>query len=152
MQGSKKVLVKLGQFDRASAVFRSLVGEKLPFKASYWLRRDIDIIGRVYQPFLDSKAILFKEFAELNEEGNVKLDETGTNVKLLENKKEEFWKQYIELANKEVEIEVYPLKLEWFDIATNCPHCKKSIEEKRVAISVEDLVAIDFLLEEDEDA
>lgn len=137
MQGSKKVSVKLGQFDRASVVLRSLVGEKLPFKASYWLRRDIDIISRVYQPFIDSKQILFKEFAELDEKGNIKLDEAGTNVKLIEEKKDEFWKQYTELANKEIEIEIYPLKLGWFD---------------KVEGTVEELAVIDFLLEEDESA
>jgi len=135
MQGSKKVSVKLGQFDRASVVLRSLVGEKLPFKASYWLRRNIDIVSKVYQPFLDSKGMLFKEFAELDEKGNIKLDETGTNVRLLDEKKDEFWKQYTELAGKEVEIEIYPLKLGWFD---------------KVEGTVEELSAIDFLLEEDE--
>ena len=137
MQGSKKVSVKLGQFDRASIVLRGLVGEKLPFKASYWLRRNIDIVSKVYQPFLDSKGMLFKEFAELDEKGNIKLDEAGTNVKLIEEKKEEFWKQYTELANKEVEIEIYPLQLGWFD---------------KVEGTVEELSAIDFLLEADESA
>ncbi len=137
MQGSKKVSVKLGQFDRASIVLRALVGKKLPFKASYWLRRNIDIIGRVYQPFLDSKGVLFKEFAELDEKGNIKLDEMGMNVKLIDEKKEEFWKQYTELAGKEVEIEIYPLQLEWFD---------------KVEGTVEELAAIDFLLEVDESA
>jgi len=137
MQGGKKVQVKLGQFDRAFVILRELVKEKLPFKASYWLRRDIDVISKVYQPFIDSKMGLFKEFAELDEKGNPKVDETGTNIKLLEEKKEEFWKQYMELAGKEVEVEIYPLNIEWFD---------------KVEGTVEDLAAIDFLLEAEGDA
>lgn len=131
----KTVQVKLGQLDRTSVVLRQLVAEKLPFKASYWLRRDIDIIGRVYQPFLDSKQGLFKEFAELDEKGNIKVDETGMNVKLIDEKKEEFWKQYTEMAEKEVSIDVFPLKIEWFD---------------KVEITVGDLSVVDFLLEVDE--
>lgn len=131
----KTVQVKLGQLDRTSVVLRQLVAEKLPFKASYWLRRDIDVIGRVYQPFLESKQGLFKEFAELDEKGNIKVDETGMNVKLIDEKKEEFWKQYSEMAEKEVSIDVFPLKIEWFD---------------KVEITVGDLSAVDFLLEVDE--
>jgi hypothetical protein len=130
-----QVKVKLGQLDRTSVVLRQLVTEKLPFKASYWLRRDIDVIGRVYQPFLESKQGLFKEFAEMDKKGNIKVDETGTNVKLIDEKKEEFWKQYAELADKEVSIDVFPLKIEWFD---------------KVEITVGDLSTVDFLLEVDE--
>ena len=137
MQGSVKVAVKLGQLDRASMVLRHLVSEKLPFKASYWLRRDIDVVGKVYQPFLESKQGLFKEFAELDEKGNIRVSEDGMNVKLIAEKTEEFWKQYNELAMKDIEIEIHPLKVEWFD---------------KVEISIEDLVAVDFLLEADEDA
>lgn len=137
MQGGKKVQVKLGQFDRAFVILRELVKEKLPFKASYWLRRDIDVISKVYQPFIDSKLGLFKEFAELDEKGNPKTDETGMNIKLIEEKREEFWKQYVELAGKEVEVEIYPLNIGWFD---------------KVEGTVEELAAIDFLLEADESA
>lgn len=132
MQGGKKVLVKLGQLDKASMVIKKLVTEKLPFQCSYWLRRDIDAVVKVYQPFLDAKGGLFKEFAEIDEKGNIKVDEAGSSVKLLDEKKEEFWKQYSELAMKEVEFEIYPLKLEWFD---------------KIEGTVEDLAAIDFLLE-----
>lgn len=132
MQGGKKVLVKLGQFDRAFVILRELVKEKLPFKASYWLRRDLDVISKVYQPFIDSKMVLFKEFAELDESGNPKVDESGMNVRLIDEKKEEFWKQYMELAGKEVEVEIYPLSIGWFD---------------KVEGTVEELAAIDFLLE-----
>lgn len=131
----KTVQIKLGQLDRASVVLRQLVAEKLPFKASYWLRRDIDVISRVYQPFLDSKQGLFKEFAEVDEKGNFKIDETGTNIKLIDEKKDEFWKQYTEMADKEVSIDIFPLKIEWFD---------------KVEITVGDLSAVDFLLEVDE--
>ena len=131
----KTVQVKLGQLDRTSVVLRQLVAEKLPFKASYWLRRNIDVIGRVYQPFLESKQGLFKEFAEMDEKGNIKIDETGMNVKLIDEKKEEFWKQYSEIAEKEVSIDIFPLKVEWFD---------------KVEITVGDLSAVDFLLEVDE--
>jgi len=131
----KTVQVKLGQLDRTSVVLRQLVAEKLPFKASYWLRRNIDVIGRVYQPFLESKQGLFKEFAEMDEKGNIKIDETGMNVKLIDEKKEEFWKQYSEMAEKEVSLDIFPLKVEWFD---------------KVEITVGDLSAVDFLLEVDE--
>ena len=134
MQGGKNVTVKLGQLDRAFIILKQLVSEKLPFKASYWLRRDIDIVGRVYQPFLEAKQVLFKEFAELDEGGNFKIAEDKISVMLKEDKKEEFYKQYGELAMKDVEIEIYPLKLEWFD---------------KVEGTVEELVAIDFLLEEE---
>jgi hypothetical protein len=134
MSGGKKVLVKLGQLDRAFIILKQLVSEKLPFKASYWLRRDIDVVGRIYQPFLEAKQVLFKEFAELDEGGNFKIAEDKMNVILKEDKKEEFYKQYSELAMKDVEVEIYPLKLEWFD---------------KVEGTVEELVAIDFLLEEE---
>lgn len=137
MQGGKVVQVKLGQLDRTSIVLRELVKEKLPFKASYWLRRDIDAISKVYQPFLEAKQELFKEFAEKDEKGNIVLDETKTNVKIAEAKAEEFWKQYAELASKDVDVEIYPLSIEWFD---------------KVESSVEELAAIDFLIDGGENA
>ena len=132
MQGSKKIQVKLGQLDRTSMVLKELVKEKLPFKASYWLRRDIDAISKVYQPFLESKQALFNEFAEKDEKGNIVLAEDKKSVKLLEDKLEEFWKQYTELASKDIDLEIYPLNIEWFD---------------KVESSVEELAAIDFLID-----
>ena len=132
MQGGKIVTVKLGQLDRTSMILRELVKEKLPFKCSYWLRRDIDAVSKVYQPFLEAKQELFKEFAEKDEKGNIVLDEAKTSVKILEDKAEEFWKQYGELASKDIEVEIYPLNIEWFD---------------KVEASVEELAAIDFLID-----
>lgn len=136
MQGGKVVQVKLGQLDGASLVLKQLVGERLPFKCSYWLRRNVDVISKIYQPFLESKRGLFEEFAEKDEKGNIVLNEAKTSVKLIEDKQEEFWKQYNELANKEIDIEIYPLKIEWFD---------------KIEISVGELAVVDFLLEVDED-
>jgi hypothetical protein len=135
MQGSKKVMVQLGQLDSSFIVLRQLVSEKLPFKASYWLRRNMDAVGKVYKPFIEAKQELFKEFAEKDEKGQLKTSEDGNNVLLIEEKRAEFWKEYNELAIKEVELEVYPLKLEWFE---------------KVEISVEGLAAIYFMLEEEE--
>jgi hypothetical protein len=137
MQGGKKVLVKLGQLDRTFVILRQLVQEKLPFKASYWLRRDIDVVGRVYQPFVEAKQGLFKQYAETDLAGNIKMAEDGLSVKLIDEKKEDFWKEYAELANKEVEVEIYPLELEWFE---------------KVEITVEEIVAIGFLIEEEMEA
>jgi len=137
MQGGKKVLVKLGQLDRAFVILRQLVGEKLPFKASYWLRRDIDTVGKVYQPFVEAKQGLFKTYAEHDEAGNIIMAPDGMSVKLVEETMETFWKEYKELAEKEVEVEIYPLKLEWFD---------------KVESTVEEIVAIGFLIEEEMEA
>ena len=137
MQGGKIVKVKLGQLDRASIILRELVKEKLPFKASYWLRRNIDVVAKVYQPFIEAKQGLFKEFAEKDEAGNIILNEDKTSVKLIEDETQEFWKQYSELAGKDVEMEVYPLELEWFN---------------KLEATVEELAAIDFVLEGYEDA
>jgi len=136
MNGGKVATIKLGQLDRASIFLKQLVGEKLPFKASYWLRRDIDIVSRIYQPFLEAKQALFREFAEFDEKGNIRVAEDKMSIMLKEDRKEEFWKQYNELAMKDVEVEIYPLKLEWFN---------------NVECSIEELVTIDFLLEEEVD-
>lgn len=133
MQGGKKISIVLGQLDRAFIVLRQLIGEKLPFKASYWLRRDIDAVSKVYQPFLEAKQVLFGEYAEKDENGKFKTSPDGANIKLIEEKMDAFWAEYKELAEKEVEIEIYPLKLDWFD---------------KVEGTVQDLAAIDFLLEE----
>lgn len=133
MQGGKKISIMLGQLDRAFIVLRQLIGEKLPFKASYWLRRDIDAVSKVYQPFLEAKQVLFGEYAEKDENGKFKTLPDGANIKLIEEKMDAFWAEYKELAEKEVEIEIYPLKLDWFD---------------KVEGTVQDLAAIDFLLEE----
>jgi len=134
MQGSKKVAVKLGQLDSASVVLRMLAKQKLPFKASYWLKRNIDSVTRVYQPFFEAKQELFKEFAELDEKGNPALTEDRMRIKLIEGKQEEFFKQYNELGNKEVEFEIYPLELDWF---TN------------VDISIEEIATMDFMIREE---
>lgn len=127
----KKIQVTLGQLDRASFVLRQLATEKLPFKASYWLRRDIDKLQAVYKPFVEAKQDLFKKYAETDTQGNVKLE--GMNVKLIDEKKEAFWEEYKELAEKEIDLEICPLKLEWFD---------------KVEISIEELSFIEFLFEE----
>jgi hypothetical protein len=95
----------------------------------------MDSVGKVYKPFIEAKQELFKEFAEKDERGQLKTSEDGTNILLIEEKRAEFWKEYNSLAIKEVELEVYPLKLEWFD---------------KVEISVEELAAIYFMLEEEE--
>jgi hypothetical protein len=111
---------------------QKLTQAKLPFKASYWLRRDIDNIRKVYIPFAEAKQELFNKYAVF-EDGRMKMAEDNISVVLQPETREEFWKEYAEMAEKEVPIEVYPLKLDWFD---------------GVEGTVEDLYSIDFMLEE----
>jgi sulfatase maturation enzyme AslB (radical SAM superfamily) len=128
---TKKVTLKLGELDGAQLGLKRLVNEKLPFKASYWLRRNIDNISKVYQPFFEAKQLLFKDYAIL-ENGNPKINAAGM-VELIPEKLEEFWGKYRELAMEEVEIEIFPIKLELFE---------------KVESSVNELDAISFMIEE----
>lgn len=132
MQGGKIVAVKLGQLDRSLLTLKDLMQARLPFKASYWLRRNIESIRRVYMPFAEAKHGLFLKCAVI-EDGKVKIAADGMNIELREDMKETFWSEYNELASKAVDVEVYPLKVDWFD---------------KVEGTVDDLTSIDFMLEE----
>ena len=132
MQGGKIIAVKLGQLDRSLITLKELSQAKLPFKASYWLRRNIENIRRVYMPFAEAKRELFVKCAVIEDE-KIKIAADGMNVELREDMREVFWSEYNELAVKDVDIEIYPLKVDWFD---------------NVEGTVEDLASIEFMLEE----
>ena len=99
--------LKSGELYLATTAARKLAGEKLPFKAKYWLGRLIDRLEPEFKRIENERIALLMKHGTPNED--------GATVKLSAEQARAFSKEFDdEILGNEIEIEPVMLKLEMF--------------------------------------
>lgn len=94
---------------------KNLLDQKISFALSYKLTKlmkQVDDIDTYYRTQLND---LLQTYAEKDEEGNFKWNESGSEIKLKSDTAEEFHKKFAELRQVEVEEELPTFKAEEFE-------------------------------------
>lgn len=104
----------------------------LPIKASYAISKNLLKLEKEVEAYNLEREKLLKKYAEKDEEGEIKADELG-NIKFVKKYKEKWNKEISELLDIEVEVDIHKFDLSVLD---------------NVEMSVQELMAIDFMIQE----
>jgi len=108
---------KAGDLRKISDGLRDILQKELPIKPSYWLGRIANKVLPELKTFEETRMSLIKKYTKKDKKGNplYKMDKNGKAIEPknydIENE-EEFLKEFKELAEQEIEININPIKLD----------------------------------------
>lgn len=99
-----KYKIKLGLLENILNSFVVLSEKQLPIKVSYKLSKLIKLLSKEYGIFEESRLKLVNIYGEKDEKGELKVRENGL-ADIIEDKRNDFNRDYNDLINLEIEIE-----------------------------------------------
>lgn len=126
--------IKAGDIEVSTKVISRLASAQLLARNAYWLMRNFRSIEKEYRTFSEVKDVLLEKYAKKDENGGFVLDESKEKIELILETAKEYWEEYAKLLNEEIDVAIFPMRIEQFEGAK---------------LSAAEINVIYFLLEEE---